>query len=95
MSVDDLPPEENKSSSSSSESASIEQLPSSLSSISIQGDIDELGGETVYQPLVIPREPKLDELLVSDVNKSYNAIKIIKCLYLKSVKCLALKIYKL
>lgn len=69
MTVDDLPPEEIKSSSSSSDSASIEQLPSSLSSISIQGDIDEIGTEIVYQPMVIPREPKLDELLVSDVNK--------------------------
>lgn len=66
MSVDDLPPEELKSSSSSSDS-SIEQLQSNLSSISIQGDIDEYGTETLYQPLVIPREPKLDELLVSDV----------------------------
>lgn len=66
MSVDDLPPEELKSSSSSSDS-SIEQLQSNLSSISIQGDIDEHGTETSYQPLVIPREPKLDELLVSDV----------------------------
>lgn len=69
MSVDDLPPEEIKSSSSSSDSASIEQLPSSLSSISIQGDVEDIGTETVYQPLVIPREPKLDELLVSNVNK--------------------------
>lgn len=67
MSVDDLPPEELKSSSSSSDSASIEQLQSNLSSISIQGGIDEYGTETSYQPLVIPREPKLDELLVSDV----------------------------
>lgn len=65
MTVDDLPPDETKSSSSSSESASIEQLPSSLSSISIQGGVDGIGIETVYQPLVIPREPKLDELLVS------------------------------
>lgn len=76
MSVDDLPPEETKSSSSSSDSASIEHLPSSLGSISIQGDIDEIAGETVYQPLVIPREPKLDELLVSDVYKLYKIIQI-------------------
>lgn len=72
MTVDDLPPEELKSSSSSSDSsasASIEQLPSSLSSISIQGDVEEIGTETVYQPLVIPREPKLDELLVSDMSQ--------------------------
>ncbi len=64
MTVDDLPPDELQSSSSSSESASIEHLPSSLSSISIQGD--DIGTETVYQPLVIPKEPKLDELLVSE-----------------------------
>lgn len=67
MSVDDLPPEEINSSSSSSESASIEHLPSSLSNISLHGNIDELAAETVYEPLVIPREPKLDELLVSCV----------------------------
>lgn len=69
MSVDDLPPDDKKSSSSSSESASIEQLASSLSSLSIHGDVDELGAAE-YQPLVIPREPKLDELLVSDVHES-------------------------
>ncbi|XP_037047719.1 leucine-rich repeat-containing protein 9 [Bradysia coprophila] len=61
MPVNDLPPEETKSTSSSSDSASIEQLPSSLSSISLHED--DFGTETVYQPLVIPREPKLDELL--------------------------------
>lgn len=68
MSVDDLPTED-KSSSSESESASIERLPSSLSNISIQEDFVELGDEAIYQPVVIPREPKLDELLVSYWNR--------------------------
>lgn len=63
MPVDDLPPEETNSTSSSSDSASIEHLPSSLSSVSLHGN--DFGTEIVYQPLVIPREPKLDELLVS------------------------------
>lgn len=64
MSVDDLPPEEINS--SSSDSASIEQIPSSVSSVSIQRDVEEIVTETAYHPVVIPREPKLDELLVSE-----------------------------